>query len=290
VKDAPAADRAFYRQLDNEHNTMNQIAEVTGGKAFVNTNDLKAAIGKAVEAGSNYYMLAYTPTNHTENGEYRRIEIKLNRPGVKLAYRRGYFSDEPSTSKEESQNAQTDTTTYNPLRAAMAHGAPAPQQLVFVADVRPTSADIEPEVAPGNQAAPKTSGPYRRYTVTFLLNPKDLNCVATPDGKHDCEMEFLTFVYDVDGALINMQMNEVTANFPPQRYASFLNRPLDYHQQISVPVKGEYYLRLGLRDEAADRVGALEIPIAAVAKLSPVSTQAPAPVPGSRTTQKTSPK
>jgi hypothetical protein len=181
-------------------------------------------------------------------------------------------------------------TTYNPLRAAMVHGAPDPQQVVFVADVRPTSTDIEPEVAPGNQAEPKTSGPYRRYTVTFLLNPKDLNCIATPDGEHHCEMEFLTFVYNGDGSLINMQMNEVNGTFSPERYTSFLKRPLDYHQQISVPVKGEYYLRLGLRDEAADRDGALEIPIAAVAKLLPVSAQAPAPVPGSRTTQKTSPK
>jgi VWFA-related protein len=279
VKDGLAADRAFYRQLDSEHNTMNQMAEATGGKAFMNTNDLKSAVGKAIEAGSNYYTLAYTPTNPKEDGEYRKIEVKLNRPGVKLAYRRGYFTDEPSTSKphNEAQGTQPDPTAYSAIRTAMLHGAPEPDQLVFVADVRPTNTGTEPEPAPGNQPEPKTSGPYRPYTATFMLNPKDLNCDPMPDGGHHCEIEFLTFVYDADGSLINAQMNEVNANFSPERYASFLKRPLGYHQQISVPAKGEYYLRLGLRDETADHIGALEIPVAAVAKLPPLPASRPAP-------------
>jgi hypothetical protein len=174
----------------------------------------------------------------------------------------------------------------------MMHGAPDPDQLVFVADVRPANTDLESELVQGNQAEPKTSGPYRRYTATFVLSPNDLDCVATADGARHCQVEFLTFVYDADGALVNRQMNEISASFSPKKYAAFLNRPLAYRQQISLPAKGEYYLRLGLRDETADRVGALELPIAAVAKLAPASPQVPAPgaVPGSATTTKTAPK
>ena len=47
-------------------------------------------------------------------------------------------------------------------------------------------------------------------------------------------------------------------------------------QQISVPAKGEYYLRIGIRDTASDHVGAVELPVAAVAKLPPVAMPAPA--------------
>ena len=68
LKNPIAADNSFYKQIDNEHNTMNTMAEDTGGKAFINTNDLEGAVSKAIEAGSNYYMLAYTPTNRDEKG------------------------------------------------------------------------------------------------------------------------------------------------------------------------------------------------------------------------------
>jgi VWFA-related protein len=272
------AEQKFFQQTNNEHGTMNQMAEATGGKAFVDTNDLKSAIAEAIEAGANYYTLAYTPTNQNHDGDYRRIEVKLDHPGVKLAYRRGYYADGPSASKHRNQaeDAQTSTTVpYNPLRAAMLHGAPDPIELLFIADVRPTTGDTETALAPGNQADPKISGPYRRYTVTFVANPKDLSCAVAPDGEHHCVLEFLTYAYDADGVLINMQMNGINASFSAERYAAFLKDPLTYRQQISVPVKGEYYLRLGLRDDTADHVGAFELPVATVAKLTPALTPAP---------------
>lgn len=278
LKNPMAADNKFYQQIENEHNTMNQMAEATGGKAFVNTNDLKSAVVKAIEAGSNYYTLSYTPTNRKETGEYRKIEIKLAHSGAKLAYRRGYFTDQPPSPKHDdaAQDAQNAATTYNPVRAAMEHGAPTPQQLVFVADVRPANTDTESALAPGNQVDPKASGPYHRYTSTFVVNPRDLECDEVPGGQHHCEIEFLTFVYDSDGALVNRQMNDINASFSPQRYADFLKRPLAYRQQVSVPIKGEYYLRLGLYDEISDHVGALELPVAAAAKLPPAPAQSPA--------------
>jgi hypothetical protein len=282
----------FFQQTSSEHGMMNQMAEATGGKSFVDTNDLKSAIGKAIEAGSNYYTLTYAPTNHDQDGDYRRIEVKLDHPGVKLAYRRGYYADEPATSKHHDKDAQGATadaaTTYSPLRTAMLHGAPDPIELVFIADVRPSNANTEPSLAPGNQATPKISGPYRNYTATFVINPRDLDCAVTSDNEHHCVMEFLAFVCDADGALLNTQTNGINVSLTPERYASFLKSSLTYRQQISVPVKGEYYLRLGLRDDTADHVGALEVPLAAVAKLPPASS--PAPGSGSGAAPKVAPK
>jgi VWFA-related protein len=44
--------------------TMTDIADPTGGQAFMNTNDLKGAVSQAIDAGSNYYTLTYAPTSH----------------------------------------------------------------------------------------------------------------------------------------------------------------------------------------------------------------------------------
>jgi hypothetical protein len=52
---------------------------------------------------------------------------------------------------------------------------------------------------------------------------------------------------------------------------------LAFHQQISVPVKGQYYLRTAIHDLVSDNVGAVEVPVSAVARLDPLQQLAAAP-------------
>jgi len=273
------ANTKFFQQTSEEHGTMEQMAQATGGKAFVNTNGLKEAVEKAIDSGSNYYTIAYTPTNRKWNGDYRKIQVKLDRPGVALAYRRGYFADDPNApgKNSQAQNAKPDPNQYSALRAAMLHGGPEPTELIFAASVRAASTDTEAALVPGNQADKKVSGPYRRYAVTFMANPKELSWTVTSDGAHRCTLEFMTFVYDANGARINVQYNGIGATIPDARFASVQNGNIKYMQQISVPAKGEYYLRLGMRDIASDHVGAVELPVAMVAKLPAVAVPLPAP-------------
>jgi VWFA-related protein len=267
------------QQTAGEHSTMEQMARDTGGKAFENKNDLKAAIEKAIEAGSNYYTVAYSPTNHDWNGRYRKIQVKVDRPGVTLAYRRGYYADELVEGKHQKEERQgmPDGAPYSAIRAAMQWGAPDPTEIIFSANVRPSTADSEAALSPGNQADGKVSGPFRRYTVQFIINPSQLGCVVMPDGSHHCTLEFRTFVYDAAGALVNLQANVLSGDIPAAKYADLFHRSLGYFQQISVPVKGEYFLRIGVRDSTNDRVGALELPVAAVAGLKPLDAPGAAP-------------
>ena len=114
-------------------------------------------------------------------------------PGVSLAYRRGYFADDPNApaQKNQAQNAKPDPNQYSALRAAMLHGGPEPTELIFAASVRPASTDTEAALVQGNQVVKKVSGPYRRYGVTFITNPKQVNWTVTPDGAHHCTLEFM---------------------------------------------------------------------------------------------------
>jgi hypothetical protein len=47
-----------------------------------------------------------------------------------------------------------------------------------------------------------------------------------------------------------------------------------FHQEISVPVKGQYFLRTAIHDMNSDRVGTVEIPVSAVSHLDPLKTVA----------------
>ncbi len=77
------------------HDTMRDVADRTGGKAFLNTNNLVASMSSSVDDGSTYYTLEYYPSNKTWDGKFRTIQINSSRPGVKLRYRQGYYAFGP---------------------------------------------------------------------------------------------------------------------------------------------------------------------------------------------------
>ena len=268
----------FFQNTADEHGTMESMAEATGGEAFVNTNGLKEAVEKAIDAGSNYYTLTYTPTNQQWKGEFRRIQINLARRGLNLAYRRGYFADDPNTTPRNDEPSSTgigQAQAYSALQAAMVRGGPDPTQVIFVANVRPSIDATESDVAPGNKTAAKTRGPYRRYTVQFGVNARDLDCPLNPDNTYHCAMEVLIFVYDAEGDLLNSTGGAIRSNISRDRYGSFLQNGIHFHQDVSVPAKVESFIRIGIHDQTSNHVGAVELPVTAVSKLPSLTAAVP---------------
>jgi VWFA-related protein len=271
----------FFQNTGAEHSTMTQMAEATGGKAFFDTNALKEAVQKAVEAGSNYYTLAYSPSNPNWKGEYRKIHVTLARQGVNLAYRRGYFADDPNAPVHhgEPKISATDHEPYEAMRAAMMRGGPEPAEVVFLSKIRPASSSTENELATGNKINAKVTGPYRRYSISYALRPSDIDCPANAAGVRHCELEFLAYVYDADGNLLVSQASGIVVDIPPARLADVQKSGLQYHQTVSVPVKGEHFFRIGVHDRMSDHVGALEVPVARINRLPTLDAPPPAASP-----------
>jgi len=71
--------------------TLVTIANDTGGKAFLDSNDFSKAYSKVQADSETYYVLGYRSTNSNKDGRFRRIQVKLNRGDVKLEYRLGYY-------------------------------------------------------------------------------------------------------------------------------------------------------------------------------------------------------
>src|SRR5689334_18343772 len=96
----PASLELMSEDLNNHlgvHTTMNDLAAKTGGRAFYYDNDLQAAIRHSIIDGSTYYTIGYYPQDKNWDGQFRKIEIKTGRPGVKIHHREGYFALEPSS-------------------------------------------------------------------------------------------------------------------------------------------------------------------------------------------------
>jgi hypothetical protein len=63
------------------------IAELTGGFAVVNRNDLTAALKQIDAASSDYYMVGYYSDNPDPSRRRRVIEVKVRRPGLQVKHR-----------------------------------------------------------------------------------------------------------------------------------------------------------------------------------------------------------
>jgi VWFA-related protein len=288
----PSQNDAFYSGNAARRAAMEDIADATGGEAFSNSNNIKQSAARAVEGGSNYYTIAYTPSSDKWKGQYRKIQIELAKKGFSLAYRRGYYATDPNATapqKDAKDEAKTNSAERAPLsvmQMAMVHGGPEPTQIVFEAIVRPSIAQEEPAPYPHNQPNANAKGPFRRYNVHLKAHLDDIHCEPTPQGPLYCAIEFVTCVYDADGLAINTQVNDIKEMVKPDFFASVHrtgNKPeLQYRQEISVPVKGNYFLRVGVHDLLTNHVGAVELPVSAVSNLPPLPAASAAPAPAAK--------
>lgn len=82
--------------------TLVTLAGDTGGRAFLDTNDFSQIFKGVQQDTSSYYILGYHSNNPVRDGRYRRITVKVNRPGIKLDFRRGYYA--PADFKHSNQD------------------------------------------------------------------------------------------------------------------------------------------------------------------------------------------
>lgn len=90
--------------------TLVTLAADTGGKAFLDSNDFGRVFKGVQDDTAMYYLLGYHTTNTSRDGKFRRITVRLNRPGLKLDYRRGYYAeaDFQHSNKEDRERQLTD--------------------------------------------------------------------------------------------------------------------------------------------------------------------------------------
>ena len=77
-------------RLNSRIETLRTLAENTDGIASVGNNDLDRGLRRIADDLSSYYLLGYYSTNTKLDGQFRKISVKVNQPGVEVRARRGY--------------------------------------------------------------------------------------------------------------------------------------------------------------------------------------------------------
>jgi len=265
----------FDVKASQAHLGMEAVAEATGGIAYYNTNGLKEAVGKAVNNGENYYTVAYAPPDPNFDGKFHKVTVKVNTPGVHLSYRNGYYSD--NIAHNEMTPGLTLATTApepygNNMAASMGRGVPTSSQLLFTVRVEPHDDGLVPSKGKvlGTLDPKLTGKPLRRYDFQYSLPGRQITFKDGADKTHQGTLEFDIDAYDVYGKLATSISQTINLNLTDDRYQLLQKKPFELLQGLDLPA-GELFVRMGILDANADKLGTLEIPLDISTKVSATS-------------------
>ncbi len=97
---------------------LQSVAEETGGRAFLNTNDIQGAVRRAVDDARMTYVLGYYPTSDVWDGRFHRVEVKVRRPGVEVRHRKGYFAVATQKQAASQRSAALQAAVGSPIGAS----------------------------------------------------------------------------------------------------------------------------------------------------------------------------
>lgn len=79
-------------RLQSRQQALRTLAEVTDGFAIINTNNLEPALARIVTDTGAYYLLGYYSTNTRLDGRFRKLTVRVKRPGAEVRARPGYLA------------------------------------------------------------------------------------------------------------------------------------------------------------------------------------------------------
>jgi VWFA-related protein len=248
----------FTNQMMAEHSSMQDLAEQTGGHAFLNTNDFQGAVSQAIEDGSTYYTLAYAPAAKATDGKFHKIKVHVSGGSYQLAYRRGYFATAEQTTQGPDQGSGL-------MQTAILRGAPASSEIVFQARLLPATdpafqQDAKVVSAQGGEMSAALHANKKRYVVDLRVDLSTLVFDVGGDGAREAKLQLAVVGYDEDGKRLNGLAQAFALHMPQDRFQQFSSAGLPLRTYIDLP-PGPVFLRLALREVGAEKIGSLEVPL-----------------------------
>ena len=219
--------QSLQSELRLSQDSLRVLATSTGGFAAVNRNDLNGAFDRIVAENSSYYMFGYYSMNERRDGRFRKIEVRVKRPGLRVRSRNGYF---------EARGRRPNTTPSTKVSPALAEaiGSPLPVNGVPIKVFA---------------AAYKGTAPDAAVALVAEVDVNNFEFVEK-DGIFSETLELVSSASDAKGKFYPGERQLVNLNLKPDTLARAKSRGFRLVNQVSLP-PGRYQIRIA----AASRGG-----------------------------------
>jgi VWFA-related protein len=224
-------DISRYEGLNRQQDLLYRISEDTGGHFVKNTNDIAAGLDRIDAEIRSRYTLAYRSTDPNFDGSFRKVKIQVNRPGVNVLTRPGYYAIPPSQivpfSPEEKK-----------LLASFANTLGRP--------TLPLSLSLNP--------FPSREG---SYVVPLSLEiPPEAVQFERKNDKQFLQLEVLGVVRaEGEEKVLSRLGGYFNVSLTAQQYQSILNDKIFYRQDMQLPA-GDYTIDVIVKDRVSGKMAA----------------------------------
>jgi len=231
-----AGQRSLRDSFFNQQETLDSLAADTGGKALLDSNDLTLGMRQVQKDVESYYILAYVSTNISEDGRYRRIQVKVT-PKVallkpKVSYREGYYAP---TTFAKMQSADKEAS----LAQAMASDNP-------VTDL-PLAVEVDYfRISKGKYFVP----------VSVKIPGSALN-FQSKGSKAATELDFIGAVQDAKGKAVSSVRDTIPLKLDQAKATEVSRRQIQYDTGFTL-APGKYHLRFVARENGQGKTGTFE--------------------------------
>jgi VWFA-related protein len=117
--------------VGNSSDFLRMIAERTGAESFLSTNTPERALLQVIKDASGFYLLGYSSTKNPQDGKFHSIKVRVNRRGVTVRNRRGYWAPNPTElERARAEAAATEAIPADVTSALAVLSAARPERAV----------------------------------------------------------------------------------------------------------------------------------------------------------------
>jgi VWFA-related protein len=215
--------------------TLGTLASDTGGKLFTDSNDFAPAFQAIQHDTEAFYILGFRSTNQAQDGSFRHLTIKVNRPDVKLEYRPGYYAP------ADFQHAKTEDREAT-LVEQMRSDLPATDVPVYLQALYFRLAGGSGETA-------------RFYIPVSLIVPGSAIPFLQKGDKDKATLDVDGQIKDAQGIIVGNVRDTVNLNLNPA--LGVKQRNIQYSTGFTL-APGHYHLKFVVRENQTGQMGSFE--------------------------------
>jgi len=233
--------RSAYSADSENHNVLYSLAYDTGGRAFINNNDINYGIQKALNETSKYYLIAWRPPQEvSESGKVKRLDVSVvGRPELKVRTRKGIA--------QAISSALAASTLPSAGAPAFANNNVAAE---LVSAMEKDAAD--PAIPVSMVAAYRSAG--ATFAVKASMEVPLASLTFTPvNGKQAATVDVAGIVVDQSGKQITTFSKRI--NIAEDSNAVDPTRKLVFYNYDATLPPGTYRIKMGIRDTKTGKIG-----------------------------------
>ena len=272
----PAQQRTYLPSIDQGIAMANQqldaagaesLAADSGGFTVKNRNDLSSGFRQIAADTRNYYLLGYSPSRGQPDGRFRKIQVKVRRPGVEVRARKGYYGG---------QSAGSGAVAAAGDSGAGPGGATGAGRGDATRDIAAALRSVEDRTGVPLRMAAYVLGESSAGKVRALVAAEvDVRGLAFEerDGRFQDSLDVLFVVAAEGGGEPSRLGQQIDLSLTPEKRQALATRWLPVVRAFDL-VPGAYRARMVVRDGRSGRIGtvthAFDVPSATFRTSTPV--------------------